>query len=204
MLSYLIISGKVTKIETKNSRICVVLYTCDCSTTLMINCYMPCDNYTVDENYVDTLNTISQLLYSYNPSHVVIGGDMNVDFNRSSPHTRILTDFIEDFNLYSCGDLPIASVPYTYTSSTNITSKIDHFIVSESLHNIISESSIIDNHLYSDHVLLYLKFYIDVIHVPEQKQPFTVKQAWHKASKQDVNMYETRLDVNMVKQNCCS
>ena len=51
-----------------------------------------------------------QLLYSYNPSHVVIGGDMNVDFNRSSPHTRILTDFIEDFNLHSCGDLPIASV----------------------------------------------------------------------------------------------
>ena len=95
----------------------------------MINCYMPCDNYTVDENYVDTLNTISQLLYSYNPSHVVMGGDMNVDFNRSSLHTRILTDFIEDFNLYSCGDLPIASVPYTYTSSTNITSKIDHFFL---------------------------------------------------------------------------
>ena len=59
----------------KNSRICGVLYTYDCSITLMINCYMPCDTYTVhvDENYVDTLNTISHLLYSYNPSHVVIG-----------------------------------------------------------------------------------------------------------------------------------
>ena len=30
---------------------------------------------------------------------------MNVDFNRSSPHTRILDDFIEDFNLYTCTDL---------------------------------------------------------------------------------------------------
>ena len=76
---------------------------------------------------IHSLNTISQLLYSYNPSHVVIGVDMNVDFNRSSLHTCILTDFIEDFNLYSCGDLPIASVPYNYTSSTNITSKIDPF-----------------------------------------------------------------------------
>ena len=55
---------------------------------------MPCDNYTVNENYVDTLNTISEIWYTYNPSHVVIGGDMNVAFNRSSPHTRILTDFI--------------------------------------------------------------------------------------------------------------
>ena len=45
---------------------------------------------------------------------------MNVDFNRSSPHTRTLTDFIKDFNLYECGDLPIVSIPYTYTSSTNI------------------------------------------------------------------------------------
>ena len=41
--------------------------------------------------------------------------------------------------------------------STNITSKIDPFFVSESLHNIMSECSIIDNHLYSDHVPLYLK-----------------------------------------------
>ena len=51
------IGGKIANIETKNNRICGVLYTYDCSTTLMINCYMPCDNYTVhvDENYVDTL-----------------------------------------------------------------------------------------------------------------------------------------------------
>ena len=65
----------------------------------MINCYMPYDNYTENNNYTDTLNTISQLLYAHSPSHVIIGGDMNVGFNRSSPHTRILTDFIEDFNL---------------------------------------------------------------------------------------------------------
>ena len=72
----------------------------------MINFKMPCDNYIEDENYTGTLNTISQILYTHNSSHVIIGGDMNVDFNRSSPHTRILTDFIEDFNLYTCTDLP--------------------------------------------------------------------------------------------------
>ena len=112
----------------------------------MINCYMPFDNYSVNDNYVDTLNTISLLFCSYYTSDVVIESDLNVDFNRFSPHTRIFTDFIEDFNLYACSDLPIASVPYTYTSYTNITSKIDHFFVSGSLHNIISECSIIDNH----------------------------------------------------------
>ena len=44
-----------------------------------------------------------------------------------------------------------------------------------------------------------LKFYIDVLHVPEQKQPFTVKQAWHKASEQDVNLYKDRLDDLLIK-----
>ena len=103
-----------TKIESSINRICGVLYICDGSTILMINCSMPCDNYTEDENYTDTLNPISQRLYTHTPSHVIIGGDMNVDFNKSSPHTRILTNFIEDFTLYACTDLPNANVQYTY------------------------------------------------------------------------------------------
>ena len=54
---------------------------------------------------------------------------MNVDFNRSSPHTRILTDFREDFNLYTCTDLPNANVQYTYINHNDVTSKIDHFLL---------------------------------------------------------------------------
>ena len=64
------ISGKITKIKSLNNRICGVLYTCDGSIILMINCYIPCDNYIEDENYTDTLNTISQILYTHNPSHI--------------------------------------------------------------------------------------------------------------------------------------
>ena len=68
------------------------------------------------------------------------------------------------------------------------------FFITESLRSLTLECSIIDKDLYSDHVLLYLKFHIAVIHVPEQKQPYTVKQAWHKASEQDVNLYKDRPD----------
>ena len=52
---------------------------------------------------------------------------MNVDFNKSSPHTRILTDFIKDLNIYTCTDSPNANVQYTYLNPNNVTSKIDHF-----------------------------------------------------------------------------
>ena len=37
---------------------------------------------------------------------------MNVDFSRSSPNTRILSDCITDFNLYTCIDLPTTNAPY--------------------------------------------------------------------------------------------
>ena len=42
---------------------------------------------------------------------------MNVDFSRSSPNTRVLSDFITDFNLYTCIDLPNANAPYTFMIS---------------------------------------------------------------------------------------
>ena len=43
---------------------------------------MPCDKNTDDHVFIIVLNTISQLLYKHNPCHIIIGGDMNVDFSR--------------------------------------------------------------------------------------------------------------------------
>ena len=45
----------------------------------------------------------------------------------NSLHTRILTDYIEDYNLYACTDSPNANVQYTYINPNDVTSKIDHF-----------------------------------------------------------------------------
>ena len=83
---------------------------------------MPCDNSTDDTEYIDILNSISQLMYTYDPIHVIIGG-INVDFSRSGYNKRILLDFINDFNFF----LPYATVQLTYINHNNSTSKIDHF-----------------------------------------------------------------------------
>ena len=82
---------------------------------------------TDDHVFINVLNTISQLLYKHNPCHIIIGGDMNVDFSRSSPNTRVLSDFITDFNLYTCIDLPNNNAPYTFINYNNSTSRIYHF-----------------------------------------------------------------------------
>ena len=67
---------------------------------LISNVYMPCDKNIDNEEYIEVFNVISQVLYKYNPSHIVIGGDFNVHFSRSSLYTHILSVFINDYNLY--------------------------------------------------------------------------------------------------------
>ena len=62
-----------------------------------------------------------------NNGYYMIGGDLNVDFYRSGYNKRILLDFINDFNLFTCIDLPYVTVPFTYINHNNSTSKIDHF-----------------------------------------------------------------------------
>ena len=58
--------------------------------------------------------------------HIIIGGDMNVDFIRPSPNTCVLSDFITD--LYTCIDLlnTNTNAPYTFINYNNSTSRIDN------------------------------------------------------------------------------
>ena len=121
------ISGQINKIDFDCNRLCAIMYTCNNTSILLLNCYMPRDISTNDTEYGDILNSISQLMYTYDPSHVIIGGDLNVDFSRSGYNKRILLDFINLCNLFTCIDLPYAIVPFTFTNHNNSTSKIDHF-----------------------------------------------------------------------------
>ena len=142
------IKGQVIKIDCESSRLCGLLFTQDNVTMLIMNVYMPCDKNNNDPEYIDVLNMMSQLCYKYNPNHVVIGGDFNVEFNRNSANTR---------SLFTSIDLPDADVPYTFINydSCRPTSRIDHFLLSESMKSNVLLSAIIDNHLYSDHIPLH-------------------------------------------------
>ena len=87
------------------------LYTKDNMTMLLLNVYMPCDNNCYDYGFINIMNDVSLLFYRYNPSHVVFSGDVNVDLSRTSPNSRILTDFITNFNLLHCIELSQSNVP---------------------------------------------------------------------------------------------
>ena len=161
----------------------------------VLSVYMPCDNNTDDHVFINVLNTISQLLEKYNPCHIIIGGDMYVDFSRSSPNTPVLSDFLTDFNLYTCINLPNTNALYTFINYNNSTSRIDHFLfVSESFSRAVDNCNIINNHLFSDHVPLRLDLLINVDYITVTSRPFSVKQAWYIATQCDIDTYKTRLD----------
>ena len=86
----------LVKIDCISNRVCGLLYGENDSLTMLLNIYMLCDKNTDNHVFINVLNMISQLLYKHNPCHIIIGGDMNVDFSRSSPNTCVLYDFITD------------------------------------------------------------------------------------------------------------
>ena len=56
---------------------------------LIINCYMPVDNYscgTVSEEFMDVLDLIECTISKYPSYHVLLGGDINVDLSRNNAH----------------------------------------------------------------------------------------------------------------------
>ncbi len=188
------IIGNIEKIDCQSDRLCAILYTKNLNSILFLNVYMPCDNNINNGEYIDILNEVSQLFYKHCPNHVIFGGDMNVDLARSSTHCKILADFIQDFNLYTCIDMSLSDVPYTFINFNHTTSRIDHFFISQSLCNNVTECSIIDNHLYSDHVPLKLCLSIDMSYITEVERPYATKLAWYKASNDDIACYRRKLD----------
>ena len=67
---------------------------------LIMNVYMPCDKNNNDPEYIDVLNMMSQLCYKYNPNHVVIGGDFNVDFSRNGANIPVVYKILLQILVY--------------------------------------------------------------------------------------------------------
>ena len=109
-------------------------------------------------------------MYTYNPSHIVIG---------------YFICFIIDFKLLKS---------YTYISHTNATSIIYNFFLSQSLYNDVTSCLIKGNHLFSDHVPVQLSLGIEVEYVSVVERPFVARLALYKTSEHDIYTYKYKLD----------
>ena len=85
-------------------------------------------------------------------------------------------------------------VPYTFINYDSCTSRIDHFLLSESMKSNVLLSAIIDNHLYSNHIPLQLTLSLDISHDKQIELPSEERQSWCKATNHDIRKYKDNLD----------
>lgn len=192
------LQARFNVIKTGNNRLVAVTAVFGKVTILLLNVYMPCDGRDYNSFcYKSVLDDALRIINSANASHVIFGGDFNTDLSRNSTHVREFMHFVTTNCFSVCIDNCNSSVPYTFISDMS-TSRIDHFIVSDSL-KAMCNCKIIDNHLHSDHVPVILTVDIDVVVQSYNCHEFRNAIAWHKITNEDVQLYQHKLDMELRK-----
>ena len=194
------ISSDIKPISCRSSRVCALTTTlADNVNVLIVNVYMPCDDNTRGANYdlfIDTLNSISQIIHKADTPYVLLGGDWNSDMSRTSPQVNALKSSLDSHHLKGGSRHPLSDVAYTYESkSCYIRSTTDHFMFSDNLYSLICEyysSSDTDN--LSDHKPVLCGLDIDVSHITIEKRCFISRSAWYKATDADIDNYMNTLN----------
>ena len=164
---------------------------------------MPCDTGTCDITKVDefseVLNDIYLLIQKVNPSDVVIGGDLNTEFNRRSAHPMSLQSFCDNEKLYNARDQSIADVDYTYCNyATGVTSINDHFLLTECTFRSILGVKVSNRGAnLSDHDPVLIELRIPHQKLKLKKQQTHRKVQWYNATEVDYNDRREEIDRNL-------
>ena len=169
--------------------------------TLVINTYLPGDNYSqtvIKDEYSDTLNNIEGMILNTQHVSLIIGGDFNTDLERDNAHSRYLKSFAQRHNLYFVKLHGLASYETTYAQYLNDgrvrQSCIDHILVSEDIFECITEIGVVesvDNPSY--HKPLRIVYPYDINHVlsePAVKAEVRPKIAWHRVTDEHRRNYQ--------------
>ena len=199
----------VETIPTKSKCFCAQKIKIGLVSLLLINVYMPCSNEKESlEEYSKILLEVSSICLLNMVDFIIIGGDWNADPGRKDGKTTLFNEFLKNENLYNALDAENADIPYTFMSNDKIgnrvgsKSKIDHFIISPSLKNAISEYTILDEHENgSDHRPILLTLDIDINMHKMQERNFKPSVAWEKCDNTSIGHYQNVLDQKLLQIN---
>ena len=102
----IVYNDKIIQVHCNTERLCGIrIQQEDDCALLILNAYMPCDTQRYDDNYnayIEVMEEVERVISKEQTSHVMLGGDLNTDLSRQSPHTVYLERFIADFNMVMC------------------------------------------------------------------------------------------------------
>jgi exonuclease III len=185
----------VTYVDTYSKRLSAVkIQLNDHASILLFTVYMPVDDRTDGANllmFQDVLSEISAIRQKEMSMNVIIVGDFNTDFVRTSHQTSELRNFSNSEGLHICteGD----GIEYTFENLSGNRSKIDHCLVSKNLVEtrnsvVVSTYDSIDNS--SDHICLKARFNIDCEYIASAPCTRQESVSWYKASVGDIDKYK--------------
>lgn len=196
------IKSNVDDVSPGHWRIQAVTFSSENSKTLLINTYFPYDrrrqpNQPSDdeseEDLIETISIITNLITSTDCSAIVWAGDINSDFSRSSRHTGLVRDALDELSLVAAWDMFDVDFTCVYErEGETYVSTLDHFFFSDELARKVKDAGVIhhpDNP--SDHSPVYCVLDSININPSVTERTKTVpKPSWRKASKKEKDHYE--------------
>ena len=193
------IKHKVTGVDTISPRLSAVIINLDNDVTVLLcTVYMPNDTRNDGANLnemQDVLAELSIISHKYNAQFLVIIGDFNCDFSRSSPHTIELLNFCNSEVLVPCVNNSCSKIEYTFENSAGARSLIDHCLISKNL-----EEYLITNETYdsinngSDHLAVVTRFDMPCDYSSNCVNGKSEGVSWYKAELCDIAKYKNELD----------
>ena len=99
--------SNIVDVSPVNYRIQAFILNLDNSQLLLINTYFPCDSrnrLSADPELYELILEIGTIIEDHSFDNIIIGGDINSDFLRSTAHVNIIRDFIEEYNMVKVWD----------------------------------------------------------------------------------------------------
>ena len=164
---------KVKLINTCSNRICAIRLTSDSFQLLIINVYMPYEGRPeCTTDFVDQLSIIENIINNNTDCHVIVGGDFNVDFARTSILTSALKDFCTHIGLSPILLHKSSNIDFTYCSNTGCHNVLDHFLLTSWLFDSAVKGSYVihnvDNLSDHDPVVLHLSIQTKKVNLSEK------------------------------------
>ena len=195
----------VANIESK--RLCAMNFRLPSGISLLVvNAYMPCDSIVANiEEYRKILDEISGIALETGADLLIVGGDLNTDFNRNTQNTVALVPFIQTESLEKGISFQNSDVHFTYESKINgMKSTIDHFLVSANLlPSVTHYVSIHEGDNLSDHCPISMRLNLDLENMPvvNQFNNNNIMLDWSRATENDINSYQEKLDEHLLNIN---
>ncbi|KAG7310128.1 hypothetical protein JYU34_004669 [Plutella xylostella] len=155
--------SQVQLVECNSERITGIKITTDDQSILVLNVYMPTDSAENLLNFTECLCEVNAVIENSDVEAVYILGDFN-----AHPHTfcNEMLNFCAE-QQWKCADFEILGMDsgtYTYVSESHGTRRwLDHFLVTESAYNTITDVKVLYDVYWSDHLPITFQCNLSVI-----------------------------------------